>query len=204
MIFRQFHPIIANERGSVLNIALLILMILTLAGIYLSQSTTTSVKIAGNEKSYQNMFYTADSGVDLAAELVEQNVACPNGFTEDGVGLGKTINNTIKVEDGHLFFWQNAQVLRPTDANRDAYLPVGATVNDPRTNFTFGGATVWSKGGAIQMAAGYEGKGKSAASGGGHILYDIYSQRYGTGSQPLIIRIQWRHMIGSEGTCIYG
>ena len=58
-------------------------------------------------------------------------------------------------------------------------------------------------GGAIQMAAGYEGKGKGAPSGGAHILYDIYSEHLGRFNSKSMVLLQWRHVIGMEGSCLY-
>ena len=105
-------------------------------------------------------------------------------------------------------FWQNennATCSYPylSDSKRDIYMPVNATSTDPHTNIKLYGVTELSTGTAIQMAAGYEGKGKGAATGGGHIVYDLYSQRRGQASCESCIAIQYRHVIGQEGVCIY-
>ena len=52
----------------------------------------------------------------------------------------------------------------------------------PHTNFSLGGTTRFSRGSAIQMAAGYEGLGKGAAAGGASIIFDIYASAIGDNS----------------------
>ena len=116
------------------------------------------------------------------------------------------------------FFYQNSQRLKgaefididPTGGSdiSDLFYPANmsdACVNGnwPHTRLTVGeDATVYAKGSAIQQLAGYEGKGKGAAGGGGHIFYTIFSQRVENG-EDVTIRIGWRHAIGQEGGCNY-
>ncbi|MHB8791510.1 MAG: PilX N-terminal domain-containing pilus assembly protein [Desulfobulbaceae bacterium] len=65
------------------------------------------------------------------------------------------------------------------------------------------GQTVMLPGGALQMAAGYEGKGKGAGGGGVAKITDIYSHFRGALNSESIIQFGWRHLIGMEGDCIY-
>jgi len=201
---------IKNESGSVLIIALLILVLLTIIGISASTTSTIDIQIAGNEKLYKIAFYAADGGTELAHELLEENICCPTGFSTDVIppGTGK-----IKIEDDTdinlspipLAFWQNELLSGsiPDDTQRHVYFPSTYTSPDPHTNLTFNGNTKLSTGSALQMAAGYEGKGKGTAGAGGYIIYDIYSQHKGKAKSESIVTIEWRHMIGQEGSCNY-
>ena len=54
--------IINNEEGSVIFVAVMILVLLTLLGISSITTSTTEVKIATNTQRYQMDFYVADSG----------------------------------------------------------------------------------------------------------------------------------------------
>ncbi len=58
-------------------------------------------------------------------------------------------------------------------------------------------------GSALQMVAGYEGKGKGAAGGGAYIEYRLHSQHVGLRNSETKIAILWNHMVGQEGTCNY-
>ena len=71
------------------------------------------------------------------------------------------------------------------------------------TNISIGGEARFSKGSAIQMAAGYEGLGKGAGIGGASILFDIRVRRYGNDRSTAQHYIQWGHKIGLGGICNY-
>ena len=74
----------------------------------------------------------------------------------------------------------------------------------PETGYLYiAGQTAMLPGGALQMAAGYEGKGKGAGAGGVAKIMDIYSQYRGALNSESIILFGWRHLVGSEGDCIY-
>ncbi len=90
-----------------------------------------------------------------------------------------------------------------SDAARDlAYFPNGYNPVDPKaiphTNIIADGLTTVVAGSGLQMLAGYEGKGKGTAGGGGQIIYNIYSQHIGRSNSESIVAIGWRHIIGLE------
>ena len=92
----------------------------------------------------------------------------------------------------------------PSDSVRDFSYPFQSPTVQPAeyTNVISYGITTLSSGSAVQMAAGYDGKGKSAASGGGKIVYQIDSEFNGQ-RDNFAIKVRWRHLIGHEDTCIY-
>ena len=53
---------IANDRGSALLIAMLVLVLLTLMGISATTTSTIEVQMAGTEKFHDMAFYAAESG----------------------------------------------------------------------------------------------------------------------------------------------
>ena len=73
----------------------------------------------------------------------------------------------------------------------------------PHTTINMGGDTELGVGGAMQMAAGYEGVGKGAAGSGASIIYDIYAKRYGENNSESCLCTAWRHVIGQEDDCKY-
>jgi type IV pilus assembly protein PilX len=56
--------VVENERGSVLVIALIMLVLLTILGISATTTSDIEVQIAGNERNYKRTFYTANSGIE--------------------------------------------------------------------------------------------------------------------------------------------
>ena len=55
---------VRNEEGSVLVIAIMILVLLTIIGIATSTTSEVEIQIAGNEKLYKTVLYTADAGIE--------------------------------------------------------------------------------------------------------------------------------------------
>ncbi len=83
-----------NQKGSVINVALLILILIFLVGIGLHKISTTDIKIAGNIKQDVTTFYEADAGLDATGEMIEQNIDCITGFYDtpsDGLPTGEEI-----------------------------------------------------------------------------------------------------------------
>jgi hypothetical protein len=157
-------------------------------------TTQTELQITANDLRHKVAFYQADGGTELASELLEQNIACPSGFSNSTIGNIEVVKND---------FWlnQDADATDPTDANRDFYFPSGYAANQPHTNIKLGGNTQFSTGSALQIMAGYEGKGKALAASGAFIAYDLSSQHLSNFNTQSVVRVQWRHVIGTEGVC---
>jgi len=196
----------SQEGGFVLVGAMLILLLLMLIGISASNTTTMEIHIAASDRVRKESFSQADGGTQLAVRLVEENLATPGGFTAvdaDGVLTDPFTppNNTVLIVDKTLSEDEGVPAL-PSDAARDvAYFPEGynpALPNAPHTNITAGGVTSVTEGAGLQMVAGYEGKGKGTAGGGGQILYTIYSQHLGNAGSESVVQVDWRHVIGLE------
>jgi hypothetical protein len=218
----------------VINVALLILILIFLVGIGLHKISTTDIKISNNMKTAATTFYETEAALESASELLEQNIDCPTGFyntdhTIDDLRFEwEIIEGQIMVKN--LRFWRNASAGDPagypeqkimfssakdTDPFRadeypgiDAYYPAdydpATNPDQPLTTISIGGASRFSKGSAIQMAAGYEGLGKGAAGGGGSIIYDVYVNRYGVENSSNMHTIEWIHKIGfGSGLCRY-
>jgi hypothetical protein len=228
---KRLFSVLNNENGSPLVIVVLVLVLLTLIGLSVLNTTSVETQIAGHHRRHKVTFYGADGGTEVACELLEQNIGCSaDGFTDNTGGNGAVIgldpvpaafpcpdaNNTMKgVRVNNLFFYQNStrtevapnidSGVNPSDFS-DIFYP--ANMSDacgdwPHTRLTVGeDSTVYAKGSAIQQLAGYEGKGKGAAGGGGHIFYTIFSERVENGDD-VTISIGWRHAIGQEGGCNY-
>jgi hypothetical protein len=191
----QWHQI-NNSDGAVTIAALLILALLTILGISSISTSNMEVQISTNDKVHKMAFYAADGGSELGTELLELNIACASGFANDNLVI-----NTVTVADKD-FWMQNTKPADdyPSDTERDIFID-GA--NGTHTNLSIYGDTSLGIGGAIEMSAGYEGKGKGAAGGGVALLYQIRSQHLGLADSESVVEIAWRHNIGSEGSCMY-
>jgi len=200
--------ILKNEKGSALIIALIIMTLLTLLGIAATTTSTIETQISSNDRLYKMAFYNADGGVETSKELLEQNIE-QRGFPGSNVGgigiykldffLNPPIRNNIPSDKD-----DNDYTDDDDDDGRDISIPETLSFGDPgynnpksppHTNILIGGNTSLSTGNALQMIAGYEGKGKGAAGGGGHVVYDIRSRREGIKNARATIKGRWRHVI---------
>jgi len=60
-----------NQRGSIINIALLILLIMTVIGLAVNRSSNVDTKISSNEKLSKLALYAAEAGVERALAIME-------------------------------------------------------------------------------------------------------------------------------------
>ena len=165
-------------------------------------TSTMELQIATNDEIHKMAFYAADGGADLGTELVELNIACPTGFANDNLTI-----NSVNIIDRDFWMQQdepkdgsNNVIPYPSDTERDVLI---GNAGGNHTNLTIFGQTAFGVGGAIEMAAAYEGKGKAAASGGVTLDYQIFSQHLGYANSESIVALHWQHLVGTEGNCMY-
>ncbi|WDN87649.1 hypothetical protein BuS5_00617 [Desulfosarcina sp. BuS5] len=189
---KQLKLSVCNQNGSVLLISVVILMLLTLLGIFATTTSTIEIQIAGNDKWHKMAFYNADGGVEASKELIEQNIelrgfpsVTPLPYVLGGVGIYSV----------DFFMNPDIDANMPSDTNRNVSIPAKPSSSVPHTNILIGGNTSLSTGSALQMIAGYEGKGKGAAGGGGQVVYDIRSRREGINNARATIMGRWRHVM---------
>ncbi len=208
-----------NEDGFILVITMLILIVLTLIGLSATRTTNVELQIAGNEKWTQESFYKADGGTEIGFLLIEENVSCPTGFSTTGFDDTDpaTFTNLRALQFADSRFAYDELPINiaggpttvndlPSDTARSIRIPLdisNPSDNLSHTNLAIMGQTELVGGSAIQMAAGYEGKGKGAAASGAVIAYDIYAQHFGVSNSETILRLEWKHLIGQEGDCRY-
>lgn len=196
-----------DDQGYVLVTVMWVLLLLVFLGIGAIDRSNVELLIAGNDKFQTTAFHEAEGGISVGTQLLEENIACPGGFSSDVGETFRTIGGaggTIRVLT--LSLAQNATPAGDpivSALNRDIFYPDTNPNTAPQTNLRIGGRTAMGVGGAIQQAAGYEGAGKGMGGGGGGglRLYDIYSQYVGDTNSISIIHVQWRHVIGTPGGC---
>lgn len=186
----RLGPALRDENGSALIVALVLLVVLTLAGVIATKTSTTEIKIATNDRQHKIAFYDADGATELATELIEENIE-ETGFDNSTMGTG----NLIEVTKLDFALNEMDEATTPSDTNRDFYIPSGYAAQEPHTNFKVGGEPQFGVGSGLEMAAAYEGRGKSAAQSGVKIIFDVVTQRVGTQNSGAIVRIQYRYVI---------
>jgi len=67
-----------DEGGSVLIIALIMLVLLTLLGISATSTSNLELQISNNEKNYKKAFYVANAGIEHARAMLTQSMVAKN------------------------------------------------------------------------------------------------------------------------------
>jgi Tfp pilus assembly protein PilX len=71
MNIRNITEPVDNEEGSIIVIALIMLMLVTVMGLSATTTTTIEIQIAGNDRTYTENFYRADSAVYDNAQRIQ-------------------------------------------------------------------------------------------------------------------------------------
>ena len=163
-----------NENGMALVTCLLIMVVLTMIGIGITMDSTTEIKIAGNLKNKAVSFQNADTGTTAAPEIIEDNLyhsrsSSPYTYSNNGANPVITVNTASFANLAEGAPLKPAITISGSDITNDVNLPINAKITVTKTKKLAAGS-------AIQMAAGYEGIGKSAATGGVHVYFRCQSQ----------------------------
>jgi len=99
---KQFNSMVIDEKGSVLVVGMLILIVLTLIGIAAINTSKVETDIAGNELSYKKEFYHADAGISWAVNNATEGWATIYNDGDDmtpGIMPAGSSFTIIKVRD---------------------------------------------------------------------------------------------------------
>jgi len=183
-----------DNSGSALIMAIMMLVLLTIIGLSALNNTDLELSIAGNEKAHKMAFYFAEGGNEISKELVEVAIEERGWLSESGTEI--TLDKvTVTDKD---FFLSNQNIVASShypDPSTPAYIDAIVDFGTGTTGLLFDVNTVLSSGGALQMIAGYEGKGKGSASGGAWAIYDIRSQHDGPNNSQARVWSQWLHLL---------
>jgi hypothetical protein len=210
------------QHGTAIVMAMLILLVLSVIGIYAVTTSTVETKITGVERGFQEAFYTADAGEPVGTYVTRQilhydpqdqdqlrsalGTQFPDGIVNSrlyhtGTGTypyGKLFTNlTRDLSEPHLDIGTgtNADIIAGLADSEALGLPayVQLLIKIDRLQ------SLNMAGGGVEFAAGYEGVGLGGG-GGVAVLYDvdavgIYGLR-GAGSR---VSLGYRYVPGVAG-----
>lgn len=185
-----------NELGSVLVIALLILVFLTLIGITSAKITEVELQIAGNERAYNIAFYTADSGVHLIPKLIRRTVddgVQPTLSTASGISY-MNASGVADSSSGSLFFREVMGYNAHDTAKDISFTRNSRTASVDVTRVK----QISVAGGGVEFGSGSEGVGVGSA-GGVAVIYGLDSLGTGPRSAKSNILAEYRLVPGVAG-----
>jgi hypothetical protein len=174
-----------TEQGSVLIVALFMLVILTLLGIMATTTTEVEIQIAGNEKFHKIAFQNADSGIYSSPKVI-------SGAFDGGAAPGWAGVTYLGTPDS---FYREIMGFDPYDPAPDLQFVLGGYNIDVDVN-RVGQEII--PGGSAEFSSGAEGVG-SGSSGGVGILYDMDSLGEGPSAALSNVDARYRKVIGTAG-----
>ncbi len=119
-----FLNTLRSSRGFALNTALLILMLLTIMGVFAVRVTLTETKIATNYKAFSSSFYAAVAGVEEARSRL-RGLASASGYGGDPLGTDPAWSAYILSANGN---WNPATDDPDYSGSMRNYIPQGTNL----------------------------------------------------------------------------
>ena len=143
-----------NEKGSVLLVSMLVLMVLTLLGIVALDTTDLELMISRNDRTYKESFNGADGGGMAAIKVLRNTLDADAGLS--------TLPNITYAESADDFY-NEAMGINPQDDTSDIAFSVGDSM-EVNTDVQLL-RVVNMAGGGAEFAAGYSGVGANGPKG---------------------------------------
>lgn len=188
--------VLRNEKGSVIVVALLLLVFLTLIGIGATTTSTTDIQIVRNEKSHGVAFYQADSGVYSTPKLISESIEqAANPTQDDTSGTAINVDYLDTGDAATSSFFDELMGYQANDSDRDIGYTLGGYSVQVDVQRNRAESVV---GGGVEFAAGAEGVG-AGAMGGVAIYYDLDSLGSGPYDARSNVLALYRKVMGTAG-----
>lgn len=176
---------VVNEEGSVLIVALMILVFLTSIGISATTTTEIELQIAGNEAFHKMAFYHADSGVYSTPKLISTTINDGAQPTVTGITYLDTGTGFYREVMGYMGYDTARDIQFALDGHK-VQVDVERTRLEPLV------------GGGAEFGSGAEGIGVGSA-GGIAIYYTLDSLGEGPAGSQATILAEYRLIPGIPG-----
>jgi hypothetical protein len=174
-----------NEEGSMVVIALLVLVVLTLIGVTIATTARVEVQIAGNERFHKIAFHLADSGTMVGPKVISTCLECSSEENITGVTYLGTSGT----------FYRELMGFAPHDADKDLRFALSNYTVDVDVR-RIGQVNLAGRG--SEFASGAEGVGVGS-TGGVAILYEVDSQAPGPSASLSNVSAIYRKIVGLAG-----
>jgi len=211
-----------SQQGTAIIMAMIILMVLSVIGIYAVSTSTVETKITGVEKGFQEAFYTADAGEPIGTYVTKQILHFdPQNAAQLASALGTSFPYSIvnsqlyhtgsgTYPSGKLFTnltrdlsephpdtgaGTNADIIAALADSEALGLPayVQLLIKIDRLR------SVTMAGGGVEFSSGYEGVGLGGGGGVG-VIYDVDSVGvYGLRGAGSRVSLGYRYVPGVAG-----
>ena len=194
---------VKNEEGSIMVIALMMLVFLTMIGISSSTSTEVETQIAGNHKFHKIAFYHTDSGIYTTPKVI--SLCVDNAMPQGSITNISYLDNNGNPDPGDdtlddIFFYEimGFDELLGRDAHDDASdMRFSMGCHNVEIDIERSGQELLA-GGGTEFGSGAEGVGVGSA-GGVALLFALNSLGEGPSSSQSNIEAVYRKVVGVAG-----
>ena len=197
----------SSQKGAALIMALIMALVLSIIVIGYSTDVDLDIYISRNLQLKNQAFNWAETGVDVAEELVAYSADTRGDDpvdTSDGATAPITFNTDYQATAVTFDTYEESGVdaedwdFYPLFLSEDALIficDISSSDNPVRVadvNIEYKGSS--DNGSSIIIAAGYEGVGKGAGAGGMPVYYQMVSQGYERHNSCQSIGVMYRHV----------
>ncbi len=193
------------QQGTAIIMAMLILLVLSVIGVYAVSTSTVETKITGVEQGFQEAFYTADSGEPIGIYVTKRILHDdPQNVSALGTPWSSVVNSNLLGMTGKLFTNSTRDLSEPqsgsagidsaghsTDLGLPAYVQLLVDIDRLQSQHL--------PGGGVEFASGYE----SIGQGGGGDVAVIYGLdsvgKYGLRGAESRVNIGYLYVPGLAG-----
>jgi Tfp pilus assembly protein PilX len=200
---RRFS-LVRNDRGSILILSMLVLMLGSVAVLFMMNTTTVETRIATNDKNYATVFCQADSGLGPGLTVLLET------FGNRAVSTYPSLSWTAET--------QSAEPRNSTDTSTNNLISevLGSGPNTSGSGFMIdqpamagmattvlikrpaGAASTNSTGGSAEFGSAHEGAGYGA-TGGVSISYLLNSSSSGPSNAAVAVQAKYKKVINVGG-----
>lgn len=186
----KVRNLLKNENGSVVVMALILLVLLTLLGLAVTRTTSIEMQVAANDNFSKIAFHNADSGTYVTPKLISDTVDQAMPITGTDLGSISYLNGT----DGVNFFRQ-VMGYDAYDSSNDIQFQLDT--NNVNVDVQANGQEIIA-GSSAEFSSGAEGMGVGS-TGGIALLFDMDS--FGSGPWNAVSNIEagYRKVLGAAG-----
>jgi Tfp pilus assembly protein PilX len=178
----------ANENGSVLVLALFVLLMASITSILMVTTSTLETRIAGNDKTYTTAFYVADGGIAPGTKVLLDTFT--NKMVASYPGL-KWTADTAPDSFTNLLLEEILGFGTSESGRGFSYSTPGGGASSTEVRLQRERTTMLSSGSSAEFGAGYEGAGYGS-NAGVQFLYFVRSTS--SGPSDSTVRVETKYL----------
>lgn len=194
---RSLRNLIPNEEGNVLFIVFLVLIMLTMLGIFAINTSKVEIDVAAIDRFHKVAFHNADSGIYTTPKLISESISSGVQVSAPGIAYYNNVSAQYdpQANAGDGTFFNEVMGFSANDADNEIRMNLAdhnVEIDVQR------GQQQNIAGSGIEFGAGIEGHG-TGSMGGVIIPYGLTSNGEGPGSSVSVLNANYRKVVGSAG-----